>query len=311
MLRKIIIVLVFLTCAKNLIFAQNTYAFIKSKKLSQIDLIINGFKESMEEGKIISLDLNSKIDPDKLNQFINKNKPNVLITCGSVATKTAILSKTKLPIVFTMVINYKKYDFYKNQNVTGISMEIPPIILFSQLKLLLPDINTIGVPYHPQVSNEIVTEAVNSANEINVKIVKIPINDVSIFKQILIKRKNSFQSLWMLADIKLYNRSNNSFKDIIKFSTSNKKPLMVFSENFLKIGAFFSISINYHSIGSQLNSIVQRILVDKEVPVKMGIAIPIGTYSVINKTVAEDVLKIKIDPMMYSNIDKVYPLEKK
>ena len=307
--RRILIIFfiaLFISAAANAT-AKNTFAVIKSKELQQIDLIIKGFTESFPEAAVVMLDLEGKSDTKKVADFIRKNRPSAIICLGALAANTTIAVEKEIPIIFSLVINYRRYNFLMQSNVTGISMEIPPLTLFSQFRLLMPAVNSIGIPYHPSASSEIVNDAEKAAAQLNIKLVKIPVEDPSKLGEFLSSRLAECSGLWMLADTQLYNLKTRALKELILFSKNNRKPLLAFSENFLKMGAFFSISIDYKSIGSQISLVSKRIVQDNIRPSMIPVSPPIGTYTVLNRIVAQKLMGAALDESIYDIVDKVYP----
>lgn len=287
--------------------ATETYAIIKSKSLRQIDEVITGFQNSFPEANPAILDLEGNADSRKVKQFIELHQPDVIICLGLLAAKTTIRVEQERPIIFSMVINYKRYPELRQENVTGISMEIPPMSLFTQFRLISPQIHSIGVPYHPEVSSEIVEEAQAHASQMGIQLIKIAINDPNTLTAKLKKQQKRIDGLWMLADTKLYNRNTTAIQDLIRFSQQTQKPILAFSEAFLKPGAFFSISIDYHSLGSQLALVAKRIGEDHVQPAQISIAPPIGTYTVINRNVAQQLYENQLDESIFDDVDKIFP----
>ena len=284
----------------------DTYAFIKSRNLQQMNEVITGFTESFPDAKIAILDIEGKRNDKKIAEFIKINNPAVIICLGSLATGTTINVEKKIPIIFSMVINYRKYPELKQDNVTGISMEIPPVSLFTQFKMLLPEIDSIGVPFHPEASLEIIDAAVDSSTKMGIELIKMEVTNPNNIVDKLSNKPDNYTGLWMLADTKLYNQKTQAIYQLIAFSKEHKKPLLVFSEAFLKPGALFSISIDYNSLGSQTALISRQIVQDKIIPKNIQIAPPIGTYTVLNKEITELLLADDFDESIYDEVDKIY-----
>jgi len=308
-LKTTLILAIYLSSASTDISAKTTYAFIKSKNFKQIDMVIKGFTESYPNAKISILDMNGKKVENKVSGFIQKEKPSIIICMGSLAARTAIKIEKKIPIIFSMVINYKKVSAYQQDNVTGISMEIPPANLFTQFKMLMPEVRTIGVPFHPAVSSEIVNDAYDILKEMGLQLIRIRVSNPINFASKLSKNAENCSGLWMLADTKLYNRKTKAIKELVKFSKIKKVPLLAFSEAFVKSGAFFSISINYKSLGSQITMISKRLIQNRVLPANIPIAPPIGTFTVINRDYMQLLIGDDFDESIYDEVDKVYPEE--
>jgi len=304
-LRIILTILIFLSSGAE-VYAKEMYAFIKSKDLTQINNIIAGFNESFPDASTSVLDLQGEGDVNKITRFINKEKPSVIISMGSLAASTAVKAEKKIPIIFSMVINYNNYPELKQNNVTGVSMEIPPESLFTQFRMLIPEVKSVGVPFHPSVSSGMVNEALNVCGKVGVQLIKIEVDDPDYIRYRLAAYAKQYQGLWMLADTKLYNRNTGALSELLSFAKSEKKPVLAFSEAFLRAGAFFSISIDYRALGSQLAMVSRRVVQDKVEPLSIPVSPPIGTYTVINKNVATALLGSDLDESIYDEVDKVY-----
>jgi len=289
------------------LYAKEKYAFIKSKDLKQINMVIKGFQKSYNNAEIRTLDLKGNKDYKLIENFIAFNKPDLIICLGSLAAVTTVSIQKKIPIIFCLVINYQKYDILKQQNVIGVSMEIPPASLFTQFKFIMPSINSVGVAFNPKVSSEIINEAFAALKKLNINLISMKVLEPDNIDIALKRNIDKYSALWMMADTKLYNRHTKALSKLISFSKKYKKPLMAFSEAFLKSGALFTISIDYSSIGSQIALMSKRLIYDNISPQQISIEPPIGTYTVINRPVAELILGDKLDEAIYDLVDKVYP----
>ncbi len=287
--------------------AKETYAFIKSKELKQMNQVILGFTGSFPNAAVVVLDLKGRRDTDKIKNFVKAERPSVIICLGALAARATIQVEKKIPIIFSMVINYKRYPDLNQKNVTGISMEIPPASLFTQFRMLMPRVRSIGVPFHPAVSAEIVRDASEASHKMGIRLVPIRVTDPARVDGELSRHAGEYSGLWMLADTKLYSAKTRALSDLIRFSKRMRKPLLAFSEAFLKPGAFFSISIDYRSLGSQIALISRRLVQDGTPPSHLPAAPPVGTYTVINRNIAELLLGRDFDESIYEEVDKIYP----
>ena len=277
------------------LMAAELYGFIKSADVKQFDEAIDGFKESFPEAAVKVINLKRKRDLKKVSTFISSKKPSVIICLGAGAAITTAKIEKKIPIIFSMVLNYKRYKSLKQSNITGVSMEILPATLFTQFRLLYTGLKVIGVPYHPDASSEIVQDAIKASKQLGLKILPIEVNNPEDLGGKLSENKSLFNGLWMIGDFKLYNKKTKAYKVLIEFSRENKKPLLAVSEPFIKAGACFSVSTDNRSLGSQIALVSKQIVHDKLPPVSIKVAPPIGTFTVINKNIAKEILGNQFD----------------
>ncbi len=285
------------------------YAFIVSKNLQQTQDIIDSFKESFPIAETAVLDLQGQADTALIQKFIADARPSAIICMGALAAKSTTSIEKKIPILFSMVINYKSYPELQQDNVVGVAMEIPMQTILTQFKWVAPNISRIGVPYYSSGLIELIHEAETVGKTLGTEIVGIKVEDVSKVKNTLQKQAEQCSALWMIGDTQLYNKQTEAITDLVDFSRRKKIPLFAFSEAFLKPGAFFSISIDYRSMGSQLALLSRQIVEDKTPLSQISVAPPIGTFTVINRDVADALYGKSLDESIFDEVDKSYPEE--
>ncbi len=286
--------------------AEPVYAIIKSASLEQMDHVIAGFSESLPGASMRILNLEGRSNTRKIREFLQKEQPSLIICLGMLATTSTLTVEKTRPVLFAMTLDHFRFSESPQENVTGISMEIPPESLFTQFRILAPDIRAIGVPHHPAMPHAYIENAARAAKRLGITLISIEITSPREMLRALKRSALPFDSLWMVPDAKLYNQTTQTLPKLIKFSATNKKPLLAFSESFLKAGALFSISIDYRSLGSQLALLSRRILEDHVSPKDIPPMPPIGTFTVLNTDVARTLWGDGFDETEYE-VDKFYP----
>jgi ABC-type uncharacterized transport system substrate-binding protein len=91
-------------------------------------------------------------------------------------------------------------------------------------------------------------------------------------------------------------------------AADKKKPLVVFSENFVRAGALFSVSPDYEATGQQIVVLAKKMLAKEVVrptePYLAKFHYPIGTYSVLNKKTAKKI-GLELTQMQLAFIDRI------
>jgi ABC-type uncharacterized transport system substrate-binding protein len=64
---------------------------------------------------------------------------------GAEAAQLARQALPSVPIVFAVVINWKQSRLKDSPNVTGVALEVPAEVQFTQLKLVAPHIDRVAV----------------------------------------------------------------------------------------------------------------------------------------------------------------------
>ena len=237
---------------------------------------------------------------DVVNAILAK-KVDLVVAIGSMALES-VAGKVSIPVVFSMVIDYKKFGIDKYKNIAGISVVLPSEAIFYNLKALIPNVSKVGVICSEKYYREFLESDVVTLRSIGIELKQYIVSSPDGFRDAFYLASKETDLLWMVPDTVILNKDNISF--FLQESMKSYIPNIVFSENFVIAGGFFSVSLSYPSIGSQLGIIVRRILEDNEIPSNVGVVPPVGTYTTINKKYIGKI-KFSISEFMLGSIDKV------
>ncbi len=299
-------------CLPMALVAKNkpVYVFVTDSDIQQFEQVVQGFTESYPQAAVHRINLSGKPDQVAVRKFVAAHKPDMIVALGSIAATTAASLDGKTPVIFGMVLNHRRYAQLKKTHIAGVSMEIPAHAWLTQFRLLYPELKGIAVPFNPEASAEIVKDATTAAQNLKISILGVAVSDPDTIRSRLENEKpDGFNGLWMVADFKLFYNDSPAFVQLLEFSHEKRKPLMGASEAFVKAGAFFSVSINYQTLGSQLALVSRQILEDKLAPASIGVQPPIGTFTVVNKKTGREILGNAFNEELIGNADKVYPVE--
>jgi len=300
-------------------FAGDRIVVLKTNgSVAPYDIPANVFAETLTENgyDVEIFDMQGKLKRGR--QIVRRMKndpPALLFVTGNKAAVAAAEAFSDIPVIFSMVINWRRLELQKKKNFVGISLDVPPISQFTQLKLVAPEVSRIGVMYSVETPQEIIEQAKRDANKLGMIIVAkelqltksaesiwkalrdvLPIKSVnalwrSLREAISIKQISSIwrllredvDALWMVPDPIVYDEEN--FRYLARRSEKRKKLFLAYSENFVKGGALLSISPDYGGIGYQAVDLAERIL-EGEPHQDIGIVSPISTILVLNKKTA-------------------------
>ncbi len=168
----------------------------------------------------------------------------------SIGLKASIAAKalTKRRVVFCQVFNYQDYELVTATH-KGVSM-VPSISkTFSIWRTLAPDTKDIGVITGPGFDDtiQIAREAAKTHGFIlHYEVVKSDKEYQYAYKQLADK----VQGYWLLPDNRVLSR--NVLRDVMAFSVSNSKQVVVFSDELLNLGGLFSTTADYRDIAQQV-----------------------------------------------------------
>ena len=287
---KILIVLfIFFSCAsplqklKNMQFSKDSrkkVLILISEDITNFLEVKNKYEQEIEEGyEFLSLNLEgSHEELGQISNFIQRLNPDLILCIGAVSLSSVAGRIVDKPILFSMVLDYQKFHIQKYNNIAGVSLEIPPEMIFYNFKSIIGDISKVGVISGERYYTKLLQIKQNlQKQDINLVVKKCntPQNVVRSYESV----KDSIQAIWMFPDPEITNEEN-----FLYLAVEDKLSFIVYSENFVKAGGLFSVSPNYSTIGSQLAIMTQQILEDSIQPAQIGVSPIIGTFLTVNKT---------------------------
>lgn len=268
-----------------------TAIIINSQDLKAYKQVIDGFKEGCREMNIsINNVYDLKYDLGESMAIVRAiknedNKPGLILTVGFLALTLAKKQFTDVPIIFCMVVNHERHNF-REENITGISMEVPIEFQFAILKELHAKCRNIGVLYDPANTENIVTKAINIASEFGFNLIKSEITFEKHAADELKKGLKLIDVLWIIPDSSI--TDNESLDSILKTAIYHNLPTFCTSISYVKSGAMISISPDYTSIGLQAAQAAHTLLKTPDV-LSLGIKQPEKFILTINRQTAEKI----------------------
>lgn len=291
------------------IFADFNIALIKDSNLTQFNEVAQGFASTILQKPnytVKEFDIDGSVEKgQEYAEQINSGNYHLVFTIGERSSFVAAQFINDLPVVFTMVLNYRdpRFNLINNPRVAGISNQVPVENTFFFLQMLVPDAKTVGIVYSER-SSEIVDSIKERQDNLGVKIV---VNQVRNERQVRrafnrLKREN-FDVYFMVTDPIVYTADNTIA--LIEECKNDGIPFIAYSDAFVQRGAFMAVSPSYPTIGSQAASITEGILEYGDSPQNVGVVAPIGTFSVVND-ITRAALGLEISDAIYNFIDQVY-----
>lgn len=261
---------------------------------------IAGFKEQLKTiPKLIFTELTlaqAKADVSQLDKI----KPNLIYSLGAEATQWISLNTADVPIIATLVL--KEEDLKKSANVTGVSLNYSLKTQFEWLKKFFIQQKTVAILYNPKENAGVIEIAKAVGGQFGFNLVAIPVASPKELPFALGQLANNIEILLAVPDETVM--SVNTAKEVLLASFRNKVPLVGLSDNWVKSGAFYTLSWDYEDLGRQCAEMAQKIMggapitaISPEHPRKI-------TYT-INAKIAEH-MKIDIPLEIIKNAKKIF-----
>jgi putative ABC transport system substrate-binding protein len=287
-------------------YAEKTAIVIKSQNLSAYNKVIKGFEaECIQKDITIKsiYDLKGKMKiGHKTVRKIKKEKPDIILTIGVLATTIAKEEIKDIPIVFCMVINHARFQL-AGANITGIAAEISVEEQLKGYQTILNPLKNIGVIYDPSKTGNIIVSAEKTVKDIGMNLVKYEINSSKEVLEAMEDLTGRIDALWLLPDSTVITKK--SFALITSTTRENKIPLLCTSDVFVKAGALAAVFSDYECVGGQAAQLAGEIL-ERPSPDSLGIVNPDSFKLAINTDTAE-ILGLELEAILGEPHIIVYP----
>ena len=266
---------------------------LSNDKISVYAEIVSNFKKAMLlEGHSLKEVAVSEKETATV-QNIRDSGCQYFFTIGAPASKAC--HQSGLPGVFTMVVDPVKNGLIQKNgaptgSMTGVLVDVSPRIQFSHLKKIMQGKNRAGVIYDPSVSSFVVAQYMKHAEEFGFRIVDIPVISKEEVPPSVESLKGKADYILSVVDNTVYNVQSIQF--ILRFSITNKVPLIGFSAPQVKAGALLAFYCHYPSLGTQAARLMSAIAAGGDVKT-MLVELPEETDYAVNVRSAS-IMKIDI-----------------
>lgn len=266
-------------------------AVLLSDSESAYERPVRSFRDSIGvPARVFNLQGDIRHDDGFKEDFSEKN-PLLIFALGAKAAYAAKLWTRKhqdVPVIFAMVLNWRKYELFQDQNnIAGISSEVNPGTQFLNLSLFAPDIKSVGVIYSPQHSGEIIEQARQVTKMLGVRLIEKRVSTAGDFRKAYKKLAGEVEGLWVLSDPVTYTIDNMSWLE--RRCIKDKLVCIGPSRNLTQIGLLLSVRPDITNIGVQAASMAKNILIRGQKPHHIGVMEPLGTSVFVNKQTADQI----------------------
>ena len=276
-----------------------------SQRSSAHNLAFESFRQAMDRSQVAIIgtyDLKGEMEMGlRYADEIKKSGSDMVLAIGTTAALAATKELRDMPIVFCMVLNPVSSGLVEDMvspggNVTGASLDIPLEVQYKYMKLLVPELQTIGVIYCPEETGVLVEAATQVARRMNISLLAKPVKTESEVPDALKAILSKSDILWSVADGTVF--GPQSTQHILLNTLRTGTPFMGLSHSFVKAGALFALSCDYADTGEQAAEIAGRVLnsespgdIPVAVPRKVSLSINLRTAKHIGLHIPEDIIK--------------------
>ncbi len=243
-----------LTCIFALVFVGDiSYGFdivtVKSRNLEAYNQALDGFN-SVVEAKTFEYVMTGEFANDKegILDTIGSKSPGLILAVGLDALLMVKEIKSEIPIVYCMVMYPEKLGLGSSRKITGITMTVSVENQMHRLKLMLPELKTLGMIYDPDNTGHLAKKARKISKSLGFKLITERVNSGKAIPKAMRKLIGKIDAFWLIADATVI--TTESFEFLHLVTLENNIPIITYSEGLVEIGALYSLSANYFYMGT-------------------------------------------------------------
>jgi ABC-type uncharacterized transport system substrate-binding protein len=238
--------------------------------------------------QIFNLEGDIKNDPTLKDRLLN-SRPALIFALGAKAAYLAKIwtgNHQDIPVIFTMVLNWQRYDLLDQRNMVGIATELAPGTQFANMTIFSPKVQRIGV-IHSSYSSQIIEQAQQAADLLGLELIDVSVERTSDFRRAFKKLSSQVDAFWVLNDPLIYTLDN---MDWLEQRCVLEKLLCVGqTTNSAKMGFALAINPDIQHIGNQAAAIAKNIIIHGQPPKEIGVMPPLATLIYLNLGTAQQI----------------------
>jgi putative ABC transport system substrate-binding protein len=237
----------------------------------------------------------------KLARKIRASDPALVFAVGLKAAKAAQLEIVDIPVIYSMVLDPAKYGL-TTPNMTGILLEVPVERQLATIRAMLPNIKHIGTLYDPSKTAPLIEESKRLLKSNGINFIPTSVSSERDVPSALRTLLPSVGALWLVPDSTVL--TDESLRFILNTALEERVPVIGFSREFARSGAFLCLSVNYSDIGRQAGQLARKII-DGQIALPLRPVHPDRIEMSVNLKTAR-FLGIEIPKDLQNKADEVY-----
>ncbi len=246
---------------------------------------------------VTSFNLEGKIDraPEVMRRVMAAN-PACILALGAkaaVAAKTWTRESGRPPVLFALVLNWRRYGLDKAPNIAGIEAEVAYATQLANVKMFLPAIRRLGVIYNEEQSGALVAGARKAASLLGLELVEATIDRPEEFASAFRTMADRVDAFWMMADPVAYTLDNIAW---LKERCIRYRMVCIGqSANIARAGLLVAVDADLVAVGAQAADLARAMVLQGKTPREIGIMPPLGTRIIVNLRTAR-AIDLAIEP---------------
>ncbi len=219
------------------------------------------------------------LSTEVLRKKIASIQPYIVYTIGSKAYTQASTIVKKRPLLFSSMINWRRFS--PGSNTYGIALELPVEMQLLMYSYLFPKIHNLGVLYSKNHNSQWFELALVQTQEVGLSLFGKSVENANEISTALQELLPKVDALWLISDpIVLHNTKQVQL--IFAKAAASKKPIFAYSTIFSQHGAVLTIAADIPTMGRQAADLAQNILANELIDKEEKIQLPAGSHITLN-----------------------------
>jgi putative ABC transport system substrate-binding protein len=233
-------------------------AILKSSDIAAYNQAIEGFKAAGPSGAVYTeYDIRGDLElGKKIARKIRASDVTMVVAVGLKAALAAKVEIVDIPIVHMMILDPLKHQL-TGANMAGTTMELPIDRQLRMLRSFLPTARRLGMLYDPSKTASRLKEMSALATAHGFQIQGSSVDSEKEVPQQLKALLSTVDALWLVPDSTVL--TNESIQFILESALAQHVPVIGFSPEFTRQGAFLSFSANYNEIGRETGLLAKQL----------------------------------------------------
>jgi putative ABC transport system substrate-binding protein len=240
------------------------------------------FISTMGNNDIHTVDLSRDSQPiETLQDLLNIEHFDAIYCIGAKALGAIDYIDPDAPIVFSSVLNWRRFDAQDNYN--GIASEVAPKAQLTWFKYFFPQIKNIGVLYSLD-NQELLNDAALTAKTLALQLKTQEISSGTQLDDSAKDLLTQVDALWLISDPSVL-ASTDQTNRLFKMAHQANVPIFTYHSFFMDIGATLSITADLPTTGRQAALMMKKVL--RQPDYKNAVQFPAGSSITLNMKKAE------------------------
>lgn len=259
---------------------------LRSTANTIFDAPIAAYAEQMQ-GSATLLEATAEADAEALRRALEAAKPTLVFALGSRALTLARATLPSVPVVFVMVVNFRRHEAAASPHTMGVALEPPVFREFAQFKMVAAAVKRVLV-FTTKDSSARIAEAREQLASFGAELVAVSVDKPEDVERKLAASLSGIDAVWLMNDPVVVNKK--TFELLRDTTVTHNLPyLCSFSDTFAREGALMSVSVDTAALGAQAGAMTRMVLEQGRTPESIGVQPPISTKLVLNMRTAQKI----------------------